>query len=399
MLELDLVQTVAFAGVVLFAGHGVRRLFPLLARQNIPAPVVGGLLVAAAELAARRAGTPLLRLDTTLQTPLMLAFFTSIGYGASLSLLRAGGPQMVLLFAAASVFAVVQNLVGMALTLPFGVSPLLGVLAGATTLAGGPATGLAFAPLFESAGVEGAATLAVTAAMTGIVMGGVVGGPVATWLVRRHRLRTAEGEPGAAPGPLADAPAGTPAATPAHDLLKSVVAILVAMWIGSEISAWLSSLGVTLPGYIGAMVVAALVRNLDDATGVVGLAHATITDLGSVALSLFIVFALMTLRLWEVVALALPLLVILAAQVAVMVAICIGVIFRLMGRDYEAAVMTGGFCGFMLGTTANAMANMESLAARYGPAPRAFLVVPPVGAFLIDFSNALIITLFVNLLR
>ncbi|MBW3629101.1 MAG: sodium/glutamate symporter, partial [Gemmatimonadetes bacterium] len=185
----------------------------------------------------------------------------------------------------------------------------------------------------------------------------------------------------------------------AHLLLKGVVAILVAMWIGSAISTWLQSLGLTLPGYIGAMVVAAIVRNIDDATGLVGLPQRTIDDLGSVALSLFIVFALMTLKLWEVAELAIPLIAILAVQVACMVPICIWIVFRLMGRDYDAAVASAGFCGFMLGTTANALANMESLAERYGPAPRAFLVVPMVGAFFIDFSNALIITTFVNLLR
>jgi ESS family glutamate:Na+ symporter len=177
-----------------------------------------------------------------------------------------------------------------------------------------------------------------------------------------------------------------------------VVAILVAMWIGSWLGAWFTSLGITLPAYIGAMLVGAAIRNLDDVTRWIGLSQSKIDDMGNAALSLFIVLALMTLRLWEVVALAVPLIAILAAQI-VLIAATMGLIFRVMGRDYDAAVMSGGFCGFMLGTTANAMANMRSLVERYGNARRAFLVVPMVGAFFIDFTNAVIVTVFVNLLR
>jgi ESS family glutamate:Na+ symporter len=411
MLQLDLVQTVALAGVVLFVGYGIRRVVPPLARYNIPAPVIGGLLVAAAMLIARTQGVTPVEFDTTLQAPLMIAFFTSIGFGASLSLLRVGGPQVLVFFGIATAFAVLQNVVGALVALPLGVDPLLGVLAGSVTLTGGPATGLAFAPLFEEAGVEGAASLAVAAAMVGIVMGGVIGAPLATRLIERHRLR---GRPGgevpasAVPTTAAEVvedrlPEPAPAPPEGEDvesyvLLKNLVAILVAMWVGSWVSAGFTALGVTLPAYIGAMLVAAAIRNLDDVTGWVGLSQRTIDDLGNTALSLFIVLALMTLKLWEVASLAVPLVVILTAQV-VLIALTFGLIFRAMGRDYEAAVMSGGFCGFMLGTTANAMANMRSLVERYGAAPRAFLVVPMVGAFFIDFTNAVIVTVFVNLLQ
>lgn len=408
MLKLDLIHTLALAGAVLFVGYGIRRLIPPLARYNIPAPVIGGLLVSFATLAARSRGVTLVEFDTTLQAPLMIAFFTSIGFGASLSLLRVGGPQVLIFFAIASVFAVVQNLVGIAVALPLGADPLLGVLAGSVTLTGGPATGLAFAPLFEEAGVQGAATLAVAAAMVGIVCGGVIGAPLATRLIERHGLRGARGRAAEPPttaaqvveAQLPDSPAATPEGEDeeSYVLLKSLVTILVAMWIGSWLSAWFTSMDLTLPGYIGAMLVAAAIRNLDDATGWIGLSQRIIDDLGNVALSLFIVLALMTLKLWEVAALAVPLVAILAAQIA-LIALSFWLIFRTMGRDYDAAVMSGGFCGFMLGTTANAMANMRSLVERYGPAPRAFLVVPMVGAFFIDFTNAVIVTVFVNLLR
>ena len=174
------------------------------------------------------------------------------------------------------------------------------------------------------------------------------------------------------------------------------------MWLGSWLSAWLVDLAamagfvLRLPAYIGAMLVAAVIRNVDDVTGVFGLSQKTIDDLGFAALSLFLALALMTLRLWELVGLATPLTVMLAVQVAGVALMAVFLVWRLMGRDYEASVMAGGFCGFMLGTTANAMANMTSLVERYGPAPKAFLVVPMVGAFFIDFTNALIITAFLN---
>ena len=412
MLRLDLVHTVAFAGVVLFVGYGLRWLVRPLARYNIPAPVIGGLLVALLTLGARAQGATLVAFDTTLQAPLMIAFFTSIGFGASLSLLRVGGPQVLRFFALATVFAVAQNVVGVLVALPFGADPLLGVLAGSVTLTGGPATGLAFAPLFEEAGVNGAATLAVAAAMVGIVSGGVIGGPLATRLIERGALRgpgaQSTAPPSRVPTTAAEVveerlPEPSPAPPAGEDvesyvLLKNGVAILVAMWAGSWVSAGFTALGVTLPAYIGAMLVAAVLRNLDDVTGWIGLSQRTIDDVGNAALALFIVLALMTLKLWEVAALAVPLVAILAAQIA-LIALTFALVFRAMGRDYEAAVMSGGFCGFMLGTTANAMANMRALVERYGAAPRAFLVVPMVGAFFIDFTNAVIVTVFVNLLQ
>jgi len=406
MLQLDLIQTLAFGGVALFLGHALRKVVPVLARYNLPAPVLGGLLIAAAVLVARSQGVTLFTFDTTLQSPLMIAFFTTIGFGASLSLLRVGGPQVLRFFLIATVFAVVQNLVGILIAIPFGLDPLFGVLAGSVTLTGGPATGLAFAPLFEQAGVIGAASIAVAAAMGGIVSGGIVGGPVSTLLIERHSLATpGRARPAATPaqgagnpGPADDAHAAS--VDDDEDVwpfLKNLIAILVAMWAGAWVSQGFAALGLTLPAYIGAMLVAAVIRNVDDATGWLRLSHRFIGDFGAVALSLFLVMALMTLRLWELSGLALPLVAILIAQVA-LTAAAASVVFRAMGRNYESAVMSGGFIGFMLGTTANAMAVMRTLVERYGPAPRAFLVAPMVGAFFIDFTNALIITVFVNIL-
>ena len=410
MLTLDLVQTVAFSGIVLFVGYGLCRLIRPLSRYNIPAPVVGGLLVALIILVARHYDVTLFKFDITLRDPLMIAFFTTIGFGASLSLLKIGGPQVLAFFAIATVAAVFQNVVGALIALPFGLHPLFGVLAGSVTLTGGPATGLAFAPLFEKAGVQGAATIAIAAAMFGIICGGLMGGPVGTFLIERFKLRKPRDHKGEArvviaenvvedklPEPKETAPAGED--QEAYVLLKNLVALLVAMWIGSWLSRGFTALGITLPAYIGAMFVAAIIRNLDDLTHWIGLSQRTLDDLGHVSLSLFLVMALMTLKLWELAGLVLPLFVVLVGQVLLIAVFCLWPVFKFMGRDYEAAVMSGGFFGFMMGTTANAMANMKVLVDKYGRAPRAFLVVPMVGAFFIDFTNALLITVCLNIFK
>ena len=403
-MKLDLIQTVAFAGLALFLGYGLRRAVPPLARLNVPAPVIGGLIVSVAILVARTRGLPLPQFDTTLQKPLMIAFFTSIGFAASLKLLRVGGPQVAVFLAIGSVFAVMQNVVGAGVATLFGLPPLFGVLAGSVTLTGGPATGLAFAPLFASAGVGNAAEIAIATAMAGIVLGGLVGGPIATWFIERYRVRGPRRAAGAPPPEAIDIQPADPTphaesedeSADAYDALKTLVIVLAAMWVGEWISALIGAAGLTLPAYIGAMVAAAAIRSLDDYTGWFALSHRTIDTLGAIALSLFLVMALMTLDLTQLAGLALPLVAILVVQL-VIVALACWPVFRLMGRDYDAAVMSGGFVGFMLGTTANAMAVMRTLVERFGSAPRAFLVAPLVGTFFIDFTNALIITVFLNL--
>lgn len=395
-MSFDLIQTLALCGLVLFLGYFLQSSIPGLARLNIPAPVIGGLLAAVVVAVIRSQGWPAPQFDTTLQRPLLVAFFTTLGFSASLALLRAGGAQVVLLLGLVTGFAIVQNLVGIALALSFGLPPAVGVLTGSVTLTGGPATGLAFAPLFENVGVEAAGTIAVATAMGGIVLGGLVGGPVGTFLITRRGLKGTESQ--AIPMPVVTQPDRRDDTPRDHLALKTLVIVLVAMWIGSGISKLISSTGVTLPEYIGAMLAAALIRNIDDRTRWFSLSHGAFDLLGAVALSLFLVMALMTLDLTRLADIAGPLLVILIVQVAFVAAFCLWPVFPLLGRDYDAAVTTGGFLGFMLGTTANAMAVMRTLVERFGPAPRAFLVAPLVGAFFLDFTNALVITGFLNLL-
>jgi glutamate:Na+ symporter, ESS family len=407
VVHLDMVQTLALASVVLFAGYGIRRRVGVLDRYNIPAPVVGGFIFAAVALVLRLAGVLEFEFDATLQTPLMIGFFTTIGLGASLGLLKVGGPQVMLFWILASAVAVLQNGLGLGLATLMGIEPLLGLLAGSISMTGGHGTGAAFGREIETLyGFQGAQTLALAAATFGLVSGGLIGGPIATTLVKRRGLKPAV--PGPPPSDLKSAAADSldaeidtepvGEAGTAYTLLKTITIVLVAMWVGSLLSAWLGR-RITLPAYIGAMIAAALIRNTSDLTGVLRINQRVVDDVGTIALSLFLAMALMSLRLWELLELAIPMLVILAGQVTMLAAFTYFVTFRVMGRDYDAAVMAGGHCGFGLGATPNAVANMEAIVERFGHAPRAFLVVPMVGAFFIDFTNALIITAFINLVR
>ena len=275
-------------------------------------------------------------------------------------------------------------------------------------MTGGHGTGAAFGKLMEEQyAFTGAVPAAMAAATFGLVSGGLIGGPVATTLIRRNRLAlpggngttTVQEREARALGLESEIDTEmTGEASTAYTLLKVITIILVAMWAGSLLSRWLGQF-FTLPAYIGAMMAAAVFRNVVDLTRLMKVEQRVVDDLGTIALSLFLAMALMSLKLWELLDLAVPMLAILVTQVTMMAAFAYFVTYRLMGRDYDAAVMAGGHCGFGLGATPNAVANMEAIVERFGHAPRAFLVVPMVGAFFIDFTNAIIITTFINLVR
>jgi ESS family glutamate:Na+ symporter len=400
-----MVQTLAAGALALFVGFQLVDRVPFLRRYNIPAPVVGGLIVAILVLMLRQQNVATISFDTTLQTPLMNAFFTAIGFSASLSLLRAGSGQALVFLVLAAFLAVVQSLIGIFSAVLFDQSPLLGVLIGPAALAGGPATALAFAPQFAAAGVPSAETVAIAAAMSGIVLGGLVGGPIATRLLERNALRASSAVASSEKSDQRDHAMAEATISSAGDeegsarqSLKALTVILIAMGIGSWLSGVMKDAGLALPGYVGAMIVGAMIRNVDDFSGRIGIPHDITDRIGTVSLTLFLAVALMNVKLWELTAVAWPLLVNLALQVVVIALFCWAVVFRAMGRDYDAAVMSGGFTGFMLGTTANAMAVMRTIVEKFGPAPRAFLIAPIVGAFFIDFTNAIVITTFLNLL-
>ena len=419
-MTLDFLQTLALAGAVVLFGRWVCTSIGVLERLSIPPPVVGGLIVALALLAWTSTGRAAPTFDTMLQKPLLVAFFASLGFAARLDLLRRGGPQVLVFLALCSAFAVLQSLVGIAVAWMFGLPSLFGVLVGAVTLTGGPATGAAFAPLFEEAGVVGAGAIAVASATAGIVLGGLLGGPMVVRLMRREGLRSAAAvgattqdarsrpddlrraaDGRAADGRIADGRAGETegAITATEGSAFTAVALLLGIVVvGQWVSAGIERTGLTLPGYIGAMLVAAVVTNIGPLLGRLRPDPAVIEALGAIALSLFLAMWLMTLDLTRLHGVALPLIVNLVLQVA-LIAAALRLVFRLMGGDYDSAVMSGGFTGFMLGTTATALAVMRTVVARHGPAPRAFLVAPVVGAFFIDFTNALIINAFLNILR
>jgi ESS family glutamate:Na+ symporter len=431
-LKFDLVFTLALAALFLFIGYALQRRIKFLARSSIPAPAIGGLLFALTLLLLHSRGTLTVTIDSSLRAPLQTAFFTTIGLGATLALLRAGGWRMGFFWLIASMLAIVQNVVGIGLARAMNAPAPLGIICGALTLTGGPATGLARTSDFEQLGITGAGALIIASATFGIFMASLIGNPVATMLIRRFRLKAKplehagnagnkETEEFWAVGPVGeketqvDIPRMEKSKNEAQQpltglvLLKTLMLILLIMGLGALIGMGMTRLGDTLPkdsvlvallklpGYIGAMIVAAIARNFDDRYGWLKIDARAVDALGTIALALFLVIALMDLKLWELAGLAVPMLVILAVQVVVMIAYAVMVTFVLMGRDYEAAVTTSGHIGFGLGTTANAVANMEAMTEAYAPAPRSFLIVPVVGGFFIDVSNSLIINSSINL--
>lgn len=395
------VETLTLASLLLMLGYRVRAWIRVLDRLNIPAPVIGGFVMALLALFVRRAGFAPIRFDLVTEQPLMIGFFTSIGFGAGVGVLRRGGPKIVLLFVLAAIVALLQGLLGAGIARLFGLPPLYGVLTGTVTLSGGPATAMAFAPLFERAGVANAATIGIATAMAGIVIAGMFGSPLATLLIKRDRLaeKSAAAQPARVAAPDEMAPVAEGARDPVPGALAAIALVLVAMWAGTKLSDAIEARGITLPSYIGAMIVACALRNGADAGGWFKLPHLAIEMIGTITLSLFLTMAMMSIDLLSLGGLALPFFVNLVAQSLMVALLVLWPIYGLLGRDYEAAATSGGFFGFMLGTTANAMAILRSLVEKYAPAPQSFLAVPMVGTFLIDFANALIITAFLNLLR
>jgi ESS family glutamate:Na+ symporter len=387
--KISAVQVLGLAALGVVIGGWLKRRVPLLDRLNIPVPILGGMVYAVATLVLRDRVVNI-DADTVLRDLLMIAFMTTIGLSARVQLLREGGAKLLWFFAVATLGALLQNVLGMGLARTLGVDVRLGILTGSVALAGGPATALAFGGTFEKMGVTGATTVAFASATFGITVAGLIGGYIGGWLIRRRGLKSEAAETRQA--------TGRPT-SPTPQILGTVVVMAISMGAGSLVSAGFERAHIILPIYIGSMIVAAVIRNLDDRFHFARISQPDVDSLGRVALFLFIVMALITLRLWELAHLAVPMLVMLAVQVAFCWAMCVTLVFWVMGRKYEAAVSSAGFCGFMLGITANAVACMEELVEKYGPAPQAFLVVPIVGAFLIDFTNSLIITAMANWLR
>lgn len=396
LVKLDLIQTLGIGAVLYYLGVLLKRRISTLDRFNIPAAVVGGLVFVGLVMFARDRFLNI-ECNTSTQSLFMLLFFTTVGMSASVRLLKSGGLPVLVFLIISTVFCFVQNFVGMGVAQLTGVHPLVGVMAGSVTLVGGPATGLAFAPLFEKAGLVGAETLAITAATFGIVSGGMIGSPAATWLIEKFRLAPADSMPG--PEQKEDpSSAGLVIDVDAEDssLITNMIIAAAAIALGGLVSMFFENIGFTLPSTIGAMLVGSLFRNIDDSFERQRIDQRTMELIGSISLNIFLVVVLMNLKVWNLLSIAFPLLLILLAQVVLALLFSVIPMFRIMGRNYDAAVMTGGFIGFVLGTTANAMANMKTVVNKFGPSPQAFLIVPMVGAFFVDFINSLIITWILN---
>lgn len=396
-INLDIFETMALATIVFYIGLYLRKKVKLLSKYCIPAPVIGGLLFAVLVLILRITNIATINLDITLQNIFMTAFFTSIGYTASLKILKKGGIKVGIFLALAMLLVVLQDALGASLATIFNLNPLLGLCTGSIPMVGGHGTAGSFGPLLEEMGVAGATTVSFASATFGLVMGSFIGGFVAKNLIERKNIDTPKHSEDHSL-PLSDFHEDNQAILCHKRLMNGVAWIFLAMGIGSIISKFIQDLGLTFPSYIGAMVAAAVIRNICDFRKV-ELEDKEIETIGGISLSFFLAMALMGLKLWELFDLALPMLVMLIAQALLMGVFAYFITFRVMGKDYDAAVFASANCGFGMGATPNAVANMDALTAKFGYAPTPYLVVPIVGCLFIDFVNSAVITLFINILR
>lgn len=393
-IQLDMYQAAAVAALVLLLGRFLVRNLDLLRRYCIPEPVAGGVVFALAHLALRQAGILEISFDSTLQTFFMVVFFCSVGFTACFRLLKKGGLQVLLFLEIAVMMCVLQNGLGAFIASAFGLDPRLGLATGSIPMVGGHGTAASFGPLLEKAGVSGASAVAIASATFGLVAGCVIGGPTAVSRIRQKNLHSFETATGS--NEVVVDKNEVTGAIDSGRFLNAALCLALAIGAGTVVSAWLNKV-FTFPIYIGAMLVAAFIRNTTDMAGK-EIPMEEISTIGSFSLSLFLGLAMMGLKLWELADLAVPMVVMLVAQTVLMMVYAYFVVFNLLGKNYDAAVMTSGFCGFGMGATPNAMANMQAITQKYGPAPTAYFVVPLVGSLFIDFMNTIIITSFLNLL-
>ena len=397
MLELNfnMAETLAISILVLLLGREIKKRVNFLERFFIPAPVVGGVIFSILLLIGHNTGAFSFSFDNILKDFLMTIFFTTIGFTASGKLLKKGGVGVIVFLITATVLVIIQDIVGVSMAKMFGEHPLLGLAVGSVPLTGGHGTSGAFGPVLEEFGVTGGLSVSIAAATYGLIAGCLIGGPVAKRLRDKYNLK-----------PSLEDREGIVEALEENDekpvseetLFSAVVVITLSMGIGYCIAPFLKKYGIVIPAYIGPMFIAAIIRNIADMQKK-NLPMNEIAITGNIALSLFLAMALMTLKLWELADLAIPIISILLVQTAIMALFAYFITFRFNGKDYDAAVMATGHCGFGLGATPNAMTYMEVFTKFFGPAPRAFFVLPVVGALFIDFTNATVITFFINMFK
>lgn len=393
-IQLDMYQTLAVAVLVLLLGNYLKKKIYFLQKFCIPAPVIGGLIFAIMTCICYVTGIAEFSFDDTLREVCMVFFFTSVGFQANLKVLKSGGKSLIVFLGLVIVLIILQNLTAVGLAKLLNLNPLIGMCTGSIPMVGGHGTAGAFGPVLEDLNIKGATTICTAAATFGLIFGSLIGGPLGKRLIEKHSLlNTAANEDDSL---LVEDEKKHERHTNMY--ADAVFQLILAIGVGTIFTMLLTKTGLTFPIYIGAMLAAALMRNICEYTGIATIHMGEINDLGGISLSLFLGMAMITLRLWELASLALPLVILLAAQVLLIIIFTYVIEFNIMGRDYDAAILVSGTYGFGTGATPNAMANMQAVCDQYVPSIKAYLLIPLVGSLFADFLNSLVITFFINLL-
>lgn len=393
-IQLDMYQTLTVAVLVLLLGNYLKKKIYFLQKFCIPAPVIGGLIFAIMTCICYVTGIAEFSFDDTLREVCMVFFFTSVGFQANLKVLKSGGKSLIVFLGLVIALIILQNLTAVGLAKLLNLNPLIGMCTGSIPMVGGHGTAGAFGPVLEDLNIKGATTICTAAATFGLIFGSLIGGPLGKRLIEKHSLlNTAANEDDSL---LVEDEKKHERHTNMY--ADAVFQLILAIGVGTIFTMLLTKTGLTFPIYIGAMLAAALMRNICEYTGIATIHMGEINDLGGISLSLFLGMAMITLRLWELASLALPLVILLAAQVLLIIIFTYVIEFNIMGRDYDAAILVSGTCGFGTGATPNAMANMQAVCDQYVPSIKAYLLIPLVGSLFADFLNSLVITFFINLM-
>lgn len=397
LFNFDMIGTIAIGLISLIVGKKMKEKLTFLDRFGIPAAVLGGILFATIHLIIRVIGVGSISYDTTFQTPFMVVFFTTIGLGSSIEGLKKGGKLLIIFWLLSGVMTFMQTVIGVSLAKVTGINPLLGVMAGSVSMSGGHGSAGAFGQTIEELGVTGGLTVALSAATFGLIAGGLLGSPLAIHLIRKFNLKPKD----VVNKDQVEKKSSTERREITFNSMMSHVTMLsIVMTLGIALSTFLKSqLGIALPSYVGAMFCAIIFNNLNIKFKWLDLDRNLLNIIGETSLNIFLSMALISLKLWELAALAVPLLIILMAQVLFMWVYTRFIVFKAMGGDYDAAVMISGMCGSGLGATTNAMINMEEVSSKYGYTVNPYLIVPLTGAFLIDIFQMPVIITAINMFK
>lgn len=396
VIDLNLFLTTALAVIVLLVGDYVKKRAEILRKFCIPIPVIGGLLFTILVSIGYSTGLFTFKFNFALSDVFMLAFYSSIGFTASYKLLKKGGPKVIKFLIVSIIVVILQNLLGVYFAKLLGLNPLVGLATASIPMTGGHGTSAAFAPVLEEAGLQNALTITLAAATFGLVAGSLTGGPIGKFLIEKYKLLT---------GKAAEKVEGIEDIEKGNEKLdekriySAVYQLLVSMALGSIISMLLKKTGLTFPASVGAMIAAAIIRNIADYSTWLKIKENEIRIIGDISLILFLAFSMMSLKLWQLTDLAVPMIILLIAQTILMGLCAVFLTYKVMGKNYEAAMMAVGHCGFGLGAVPTAMANMQSIEEKYGPAPTAFFILPLVGSLFINFFNSAIIVAFINIYK